>query len=80
MLALFIEFRARNLEDFLSLKDFPQGAVSLDFFDADNGWVMVQTGFCEGDKQAPVPINCEQRWKLLATSDGGLTWHEIKLQ
>ena len=76
---VYLDNNISYLEGVLADIILPQGAVSLDFFDAEYGWVAVKTGSCEGDKQAPAPIHCEQRWQLLGTSDGGLTWREIEI-
>lgn len=79
IMEVYLDNKFSYLESVLADSILPQGAVALDFFDSDNGLVVVQMGSCEGDKQAPAPIHCEQRWQLLGTSDGGLTWREIEI-
>jgi len=60
----------------------PKGTVFADFADLQHGWVVTQEGACHGDKGVPgaAPLFCQQQWRLLATDDGGSTWHEIRLR
>jgi hypothetical protein len=75
------EFDSINVESLLALGSLPQGTLFLDFFDDQHAWAVVQSGLCEGDKFSPTtePLRCELRWRLLATGDGGESWHEISL-
>lgn len=60
----------------------PGGTLAFDFADELHGWAAVQTSDCQGSKGAPngVPLRCEQRWRLLATEDGGRTWRELSIR
>ena len=47
---------------------------SMDFITSQIGWAAVQAGTCQGAKTSQ---RCEQFSRLMATSDGGLTWKNI---
>jgi hypothetical protein len=62
------------------VNNLPNGAIKLDFIDAENGWVVVQQGECQGNKKSPDEcLSCKQFWQLLATQDGGRSWHELTI-
>ena len=60
----------------------PEDTLAFDFADAQHGWAAVQTGDCQGSKAAPggTQLRCKQRWRLLATEDGGRTWRDISIR
>jgi hypothetical protein len=69
----------------LNTFDLPGGVISLDFWDEQQGWVLVQEGYCLGEK-APLgstgraetdPLICQQFTRLMSTMDGGTSWTEI---
>ena len=55
----------------------PPGAIAADMLASGDGWVAVQDGSCQGDKLSEKGAICEQSWRLMATSDGGVNWIEI---
>ena len=66
-----------NLREIMSR--LPEGIVYFDFA-GSYGWVVVQSGYCEGDKKITAePMRCEQSWQLLGTDDGGMNWYQIPL-
>ena len=71
----------KSLESIPNIVNYlPNGAIKLDFIDAQNGWVVVQRGECQGDKKSPNAwLYCKQHWQLLATQDGGRSWHELTI-
>jgi hypothetical protein len=74
-----------GIENQLFDGELPKGAVVLDMLDKQFGWVIVQDGFCAGEKlrageiisPASQPLECETSSQLLMTSDGGITWRGI---
>ena len=65
--------------------ELPAGVVALELLDNQNGWAVVQDGFCTGYKPragepippAYQPLQCETSSQLLVTNDGGITWRDI---
>lgn len=65
----------------------PSGVIALDFVTDQSGWAFAQEGSCQGYKPpsglgtppGAEPFQCVQRSRLLATSDGGLSWTEIAM-
>jgi len=75
----------RTDEDFIatgSFENLPEGVIAIDFINQLMGWIVVQKGHCEGDKDAFATdlLQCEQSWELMATDDGGHTWYKIEPQ
>ncbi len=68
-----------------SLPTAGQGAeiVRLEFISEQAGWVLVQAGFCTGDKLKtegpPTPLVCSSGVSLWRTQDGGRTWDAVPL-
>jgi hypothetical protein len=50
--------------------------IALDFSSDASGWVVVQEGTCSGAKlpASAGSLSCELTTRLMATTDGGLTW------
>jgi photosystem II stability/assembly factor-like uncharacterized protein len=69
----------------ITSEGLPSGVIALDFASDRQGWALVQEGLCQGEKQpagGPAPsgenaFRCQLHTRLLATSDGGLSWQEI---
>ena len=81
ILPALTNFDGANEERLLALGRLPKGTISLDFFDDQHAWTVVQNGRCEGDKLTPAadPLRCILIWQLLATDDGAENWYEISL-
>jgi hypothetical protein len=69
----------------ITSEGLPSGVIALDFASDRQGWALVQEGLCQGEKQpagGPAPsgenaFRCQLHTRLLATSDGGVSWQEI---
>lgn len=69
----------------LAAADLPPGVIALDFNAEGSGWALAQEGICAGEKSSSMnsfllgsqPFLCAQHTRLLATSDGGITWSEV---
>ena len=67
--------------------EIPEDVIFLDSYGSHFAWVIVQEGTCTGYKprageQIPAgesSLECETSYKLLKTTDGGLSWEEISL-
>jgi photosystem II stability/assembly factor-like uncharacterized protein len=76
---------AQALIHFFMEGELPSGVVSADFVSERVGWTLVQEGACSGYKPRAGENNppnreawlCESHSRLLMTTDGGLSWHEI---
>ena len=68
-------------------RQIPQDAILLKSFSSQVAWAVVQGGACTGYKMRPgeqlpageQPLQCEISYNLVKTSDGGLSWTEIRL-
>ena len=65
--------------------ELPEGVRDLDLLTNQLGWALVQDGMCTGYKAKAGesiphgldPLRCETYSRLLKTTDGGNSWHEI---
>ena len=59
----------------------PQGTAAFSQIDDQRGWIVVQSGNCQGVKQRGWGANmrCEQRWQVLETDNEGNEWRNIFL-
>jgi photosystem II stability/assembly factor-like uncharacterized protein len=69
----------------LLVGELPQGTLEFELSEGQTGWALVQDGSCSGYKPrageslpaGETPLQCVSSSRLLATGNGGVSWHEI---
>lgn len=76
--------QAVQISSQLGISDMP-ALISLDFLSSQTGWMVIQSGICEGEKTpawqsaslGADDFHCTTAMKLMATHDGGVSWTDI---